>query len=83
MEKQRDRQVDDFVKKKEKAANEAQLHRIRQREQEMFQKKHLMIMKKEEMQMDRAVKMEQAKSKLANKYADKVQSKLLVETKAM
>lgn len=33
--------------------------------------------------MDRAIKMEQSKTKLANKYQDKVQSKLLVETKAM
>lgn len=33
--------------------------------------------------MDRAIKMEQAKAKLANKYVEKVQSKLMVETKAM
>ena len=35
------------------------------------------------MLFERALKMEQAKSKLASKYLDKVQSKLLVETKAM
>ena len=33
--------------------------------------------------MERAMKMDAAKSKLANKYQNKVQSKLLVETKAM
>lgn len=42
-----------------------------------------MIMRKEEQQYERAVKMEQAKNKLANKYESKVQSKLHVETKAM
>jgi len=35
------------------------------------------------MQAERAMKMENAKSKLANKYQNKVQSKLHVETKAM
>ena len=49
----------------------------------MFHKKHLMIMKKDEMQAERAIKMDAAKSKLANKYSGKVQSKLHVETKAM
>jgi len=37
----------------------------------------------EEKQKERAFKMESAKSKLAEKYQNKVQSKLLVETKAM
>ena len=53
---------------KEKLSSDEQINRIRQREQEMFQKKHLMIMKKEEMQAERALKMNAAKSKLANKY---------------
>ena len=40
-------------------------------------------MQNEEKQAERALKMEAAKSKLANKYQSKVQSKLHVETKAM
>lgn len=46
-------------------------------------KKHQMIMRKEEMKNDRAIKLEQSKNKLANKYEGKVQSKLHEETKAM
>lgn len=42
-----------------------------------------MIQQKGEKQAERAMKMEQAKAKLAGKYQSKVQSKLLVETKAM
>jgi len=48
------------------------VQRIRQREQEMFQKKHLRIMEIEEKQKERAFKMEAAKSKLAEKYQNKV-----------
>jgi len=40
-----------------------------------------MILEKEEKQKERALKMDAAKSKLANKYQNKVQSKLFVETK--
>lgn len=49
----------------------------------MWTKKHLMIMQKEDAKHERAAKMEQAKSKLSEKYTKKVESKLLVETTAM
>ena len=49
----------------------------------MFQKKHLLIIKKDEVKAEKAIKMEQSKAKLANKYQDKVQSKLFVETKTL
>ena len=57
--------------------------RIRQREQEMWTKKHMMIIAKDDKKYEREVKMAQAKAKLSEKYANKVESKLLVETKAM
>jgi hypothetical protein len=49
----------------------------------MFQKKHMMMMKKDDMKYEREVKLAAAKVKLADKYANKVESKLHVETKAM
>jgi len=49
----------------------------------MWQKKHIMILQKEEKKNERAMKIENAKSKLGEKYANKVESKLFVETKAM
>ena len=83
MEKQKNMQIEEFSKRQVQQKTQADVDRIRQREQEMFLKKHQMIQKKEEMQMDRAIKLEQSKHKLANKYEGKVQSKLHVETKAM
>ena len=59
------------------------MDRIRQREQAMFLKKHAMIVQKDDKKMERAIKFETSKQKLANKYEGKVQSKLHVETKAM
>ena len=40
-------------------------------------------MQKDDKKMERAIKFEASKQKLANKYEGKVQSKLHVETKAM
>jgi len=38
----------------------------------MFMKKHQMILQKEELKVDRAVRLEQSKNKLAAKYEGKV-----------
>ena len=49
----------------------------------MWTKKHMMIQKKEDDKYERAVKMEEAKNKLSQKYNKKVESRLHVETTAM
>ena len=58
MEKQKNMQIEEFNKRQVQQKTQADVDRIRQREQEMFLKKHQMIQKKEEMQMDRAIKLE-------------------------
>ena len=85
MDKQREIDVDKLEKKKqqEKLQNLEQAQRIRAREQEMWTKKHMMIMQKEDAKYERAAKMEAAKGKLSEKYNKKVESRLHTETTAM
>ena len=84
MDNQRNAAVENFKVQQEKGklTTNEQLSRIRQREQEMFQKKHLMMMAKEEQKNERANKMASAKDKLASKYSGKVESRLHQQTKA-
>ena len=85
MDKQREKMVENMEKNKQKEApSTEQQERIRKREQEMWAKKHVNIQNKQMQQLERQARLEAFKNptKIAEGLKYKVESKLLVETKA-
>ena len=85
MNKARDTQLQNMQRNKiaenQKKAALDQQERIRLREQEMFEKRHLLKVKKDDEKLVREERIAMKATKLKEKY--KVESKLHVETKAM
>lgn len=80
MERQRELQVIDMEKRRQ-AVNSEQRERIIKREEEVFMKKQLLILERQQEREEQALRKEQALEKASK--AIKVESRLNQETKAM
>eukprot|EP00347_Sterkiella_histriomuscorum_P015281 403357622 len=85
MEKQREKQLQEMEKRKQKEQilSQEQKERIFKREEEVFQKKHMLIINKQQEKEDKEFQKELLKEKMSKGFKDKVKSKLNVETKTM
>ena len=85
MERQREKQLQEMEnrKHKEQHITEEQKQRIFKREEEVFQKKHMLIINKQQEKEDRELRQEQLKAKISKGLKDKVESKLNTKTAAI